>query len=94
MVSAGCALPRADIKEETVPITRYALQIACLAAFLGAGALTAPARAEAAAEKPAMTAEQKKARSKECSAEANKRGLHGRERQKFRNKCKREGPGT
>jgi len=75
-----------------MPIIRHALPAACIAAFLAVGML--PARAEAAAEQPAMTADQKKARSKECSAEADKRGLHGADRRQFRNKCKREGTGA
>jgi hypothetical protein len=47
-------------------------------------AKTAPAPKMAKA-KPEMSAE-----SKECSAEADAKGLHGKERQKFRAKCKRE----
>lgn len=47
-------------------------------------AKTAPA-AKTAKAKPEMSAE-----SKECSAEADAKGLHGKERQKFRAKCKRE----
>jgi len=63
-----------------------------VALFVGAGALIACRPPPAAAkEKSAMAAEEKKARSKECSAEADKQGLHGKERQKFRSKCKREG---
>jgi hypothetical protein len=36
-----------------------------------------------------MSADDKKAKSKECSAEADKKGLHGKERKSFRSKCKR-----
>jgi len=73
-----------------MPISRFALHAACVLA-LNAGALTLPTLALAEKEKASMTAEEKKARSKECSAEADKRGLHGRERHKFRSKCKRDG---
>jgi len=73
-----------------MPIVRHAVHALCIAALLGAGALSVPSTARAAQEKAAMTADEKKARSKECSAEADKRGLHGKERHKFRSKCKRE----
>jgi hypothetical protein len=43
-----------------------------------------------AAAKPALTAEQKAAKSKECSAEADKQKLHGKARRKFRSACKRK----
>ena len=36
-----------------------------------------------------MTTEQKKAKSKECSELADKRGLKGKERRKFRRNCMR-----
>ncbi len=45
----------------------------------------APKTAKAARAKPEMTTA-----SKECSAEADAKGLHGKERQKFRAQCKRE----
>jgi hypothetical protein len=86
----GFAKAAAAKGEGAMPIARYALHAACVAAFLGAGALSLPTAAAAAQEKSSMTAEEKKARSKECSAEADKRGLHGKERHKFRSKCKRE----
>jgi hypothetical protein len=72
---------------------RHCLHAGFVALFVGAGALiaAAPPAAAAAKEKSALAAEEKKARSKECSAEADKQGLHGKERQKFRSKCKREG---
>jgi hypothetical protein len=49
-----------------------------------APATPAPAAATSA---PAMT-DAKKAKSKECSAEADAKGLHGKERKKFREECK------
>ena len=73
-------------------MVRLGLHAACVALFVSAGALIAvPTPAHAAKEKSSMGAEERKARSKECSAEADKQGLHGKERQKFRNKCKRAG---
>jgi hypothetical protein len=52
---------------------------------------TAPAKTDAKKKekRPAMTPEQKKAKSKECSDLANQRGLKGKERRKFRAQCKR-----
>jgi hypothetical protein len=65
---------------------RLSLAVCCLALFVDARAVIAAPK-----EKSSISAEEKKTRSKECSAEADKQGLHGRERQKFRSKCKREG---
>ncbi len=39
--------------------------------------------------KKTMSLDEKKAKSKECSALADKQGLHGKERKAFRSKCKR-----
>ena len=50
---------------------------------------TAPAAAPAAPAK--MTADQKKAISKSCSDQATAKGLHGKERKKFRAECKKNG---
>lgn len=44
------------------------------------------------AAKPApmkMSADEKAAMSKKCSADADTKGLHGKEREKFRNACKK-----
>lgn len=51
----------------------------------------APIAAAAAtgAEKPAAGPEDKKAKSKDCSAQADAKGLHGKERKKFREACKK-----
>jgi len=40
---------------------------------------------------PAPSATDKKAISKACSDQANAKGLHGKERRKFRSECKRQG---
>ena len=39
--------------------------------------------------KAAVSTDEKQAKSKECSAEADKQGLHGKARKAFRSKCKR-----
>jgi hypothetical protein len=41
-----------------------------------------------AAATPAVSDDAKKAKSKECSTEADAKGLHGKERKKFREQCK------
>ena len=38
-----------------------------------------------------MSADQKKAISKSCTDQANAKGLHGKERKKFRSECKKAG---
>jgi len=40
---------------------------------------------------PAPSATDKQAISKACSDQANAKGLHGKERRKFRSECKRRG---
>jgi hypothetical protein len=77
-------------------ITSFA-SAAALASFLLMGAASAQTPAPAAkteapkaetkapAEKKARTAE-----SLECSKEADAKGLHGKERKKFRSECKKE----
>jgi hypothetical protein len=57
---------------------------ALLALMIGMGA----AFAQAPAAAPAKTPEQKQAISKSCSDQANAKGLHGKERKKFRSECK------
>ena len=81
-----------------MPRSRFSLRILALAALAsGAAALTAPVPASAAlfGKKPAANSTEtaapadKLARAKECSLQADKRGLHGKERKAFRAKCKR-----
>jgi hypothetical protein len=58
-----------------------------LALMIGVGAALAQAPAPATA--PAkMSPDDKKAISKSCSDQANAKGLHGKERKKFRSECK------
>jgi hypothetical protein len=58
---------------------------AVLALMIGVGAAFAQAPATAPAK---MSADDKKAISKSCSDQANAKGLHGKERKKFRSECK------
>jgi hypothetical protein len=58
---------------------------ALLALMIGMGAAFAQAPAAAPAK---MTPEQKQAISKSCSDQATAKGLHGKERKKFRSQCK------
>jgi hypothetical protein len=70
----------------TMKITTF-LTAAALSAFLMGGAFaqtTAPAPAKPAAAPVAHTAQ-----SIECSKEADAKGLHGKERKKFRAECKK-----
>jgi len=47
------------------------------------------AKSDAAAPAPAKTAKVHSAESIECSKEADEKGLHGKERKKFRSECKK-----
>jgi hypothetical protein len=62
---------------------------AIVAAGFAALVFAAQVPAFAATSKPAVSAEAKAAKSKECSAQADAKGLHGKERKSFRSKCKR-----
>lgn len=56
-----------------------------------AQAAPAATKATASSSAASSSADNRKARSAACSAEADKKGLHGKERKKFRSKCKRQG---
>lgn len=47
-----------------------------------------PAATTSTAAKPAVADPQKQAISKKCSADADAKGLHGKDRKKFRDQCK------
>jgi len=51
----------------------------------------APVTAPAATAPDASAPVDKKAISKECSAQADAKGLHGKERHKFRSDCRKNG---
>ncbi|MBR1222020.1 phosphate starvation-inducible protein PsiF [Bradyrhizobium sp. U87765 SZCCT0131] len=55
-----------------------------------APAAPAPAAKTAPAPKSATAKPEQSAASKECSTEADAKGLHGKERKKFRSECKRK----
>ncbi len=64
-----------------------------LSLAIGAGTVLAQAPAPAPTGQPAspspMSQDQKKAISKSCTDQANAKGLHGKERKKFRSECKK-----
>jgi hypothetical protein len=75
-------------KEPAMAFMKTTLSALCIAALFGTGAaLMQPAQAQA--PKKAMTAEEKRAKSKECSALADQQGLRGKKRRAFRSKCRR-----
>ncbi|WP_448952857.1 PsiF family protein [Labrys neptuniae] len=75
------------------------LTSAVIAGFLATSALAQTAPAPAAPTAPAATTAPAKAKTKApqsptsqaCSAQADAKGLHGKERQKFRSACKKNG---
>jgi hypothetical protein len=60
------------------------------AAFAQATTTPAAPSAPAATTTPTAATTDKKAIAAECSAEADKKGLHGKARKTFRSQCKRE----
>jgi hypothetical protein len=77
-------------------IMKIGIAAAILSLAIGTGAAFAqnppPAAAPIAAPaQPAAGATDKKAISKSCSDQANAKGLHGKERKKFRSECKHNG---
>ena len=65
-----------------------ALALVSLFAATSAFAQTPAPAAPAAAAPAKMSATDKQALSKKCSADADAKGLHGKERKKFRDACK------
>jgi CelD/BcsL family acetyltransferase involved in cellulose biosynthesis len=75
----------------TISTRTAGLALATSLLFAGAAfaqTSTAPAAAPAATEKKAE--KPRTAASLECSKEADAKGLHGKERKKFRSECKKE----
>lgn len=67
---------------------KKALAALAVAALLSGGAsMIEPVQAQT--QKKALSAEEKRAKSKECSTLADQRGLKGKKRRSFRSKCKR-----
>ena len=65
------------------------LTAAALSAFLMGGAFAQTAAPAPAPAKPAAAPVAHSAQSIECSKEADAKGLHGKERKKFRAECKK-----
>ena len=68
------------------------LAAACTLALLSTGvshAQTAAPAAKTEAVKPKAAKAPRTAKSLECSKQADAKGLHGKERKKFRSQCKR-----
>jgi len=72
---------------------RTALSVAALSLAIGVGTTVAqtPAPAAQSAAPATTSAADKKAISKACTDQANAKGLHGKERKKFRSACKHNG---
>jgi hypothetical protein len=72
---------------------KSSLAVAGIVALLGAGAAMAQTTPAPAPAKPmaAPAAGSKAAISKECSTQADSKGLHGKERKKFRADCIKNG---
>ena len=65
---------------------KYFIPAFCLALTLGIGAANAETKADTKAPK---APKERSAKSLECSKQADAKGLHGKERQTFRLKCKK-----
>jgi hypothetical protein len=72
---------------------KYLLPV-CVAFMMSFGAanaeMAAPAAPKAAAPAAKAAPKERTAKSLECSKQADAKGLHGKERQKFRSACKKE----
>jgi psiF repeat len=70
-------------------MTRLIVGATLLSLAVGIGSAFADNTAPAPAGQPAkMSADDKKAISKSCTDQANAKGLHGKDRKKFRSDCK------
>ena len=77
-----------------ITISSRAAGLALAASLLLAGSAFAQTPSPAASPAPAETSKSAKphsAASIECSKEADAKGLHGKERKKFRSECKKNG---
>lgn len=70
---------------QTMPAAPAAKPAMTAPAVAAKPAMAAPAAAKPATATPAM----RTAKSKECSTQADQKGLHGKERKKFRDACKK-----
>jgi hypothetical protein len=74
---------------------RSLVNVMLLSLAMGVGTALAqtstPAPSGQAASAPQKSQDQKRAISKSCTDQANAKGLHGKERKKFRSECKKAG---
>jgi len=81
-------LPRLGRCEVHMKITSLLASTIILSFATAPLALAQTAATPDATKPAAMSDDAKKAKSKECSTEADAKGLHGKERKKFREACK------
>jgi hypothetical protein len=70
---------------------KIAVSAVLLSLAIGVATALAQTPAPAPSAAPAKTSPDKKAISKSCSDQANAKGLHGKDRKKFRSECKHNG---
>ncbi len=68
---------------------KYLVPALCLGLMIGFGSASAETAAPAPAPAAKAVKKERTAKSLECSKKADEKGLHGKERQKFRQKCKK-----
>lgn len=94
-----CVIRKSVISASVISATILCFAIGASAAFAQAPAPVAPASPAAAAAppaaaktvKPKLSPDEKKKVSQECSAQANDKKLHGKDRRTFRSTCIRHG---
>jgi hypothetical protein len=87
LIDSGAPKPHS---EENMMTKSSVVAAILLSLAIGSGPAWAQDQPAAKPAKTEMSAE-KKAISKACSDQANAKGLHGKERKKFRAECKRKG---
>jgi hypothetical protein len=65
-----------------------AVAIVTLGVFVSVGGVSAQTSTPSTVQAKPVASPEKTAKSKECSAQADAKGLHGKERKKFRSQCK------
>ncbi len=75
---------------------KYLVPALCLGLMIGIGSASAqyaqtpaPSSAPAPSKSAAPAKKERSQKSIECSKKADEKGLHGKDRQKFRSKCKK-----
>ena len=92
ILARGCAAfsPFIGALMMTLSSRAVAAAFACLLLASTALAQTAPAAAPATTAAPKKAEKPRSAESIECSKQADEKGLHGKERKKFRSDCLKE----